>query len=86
MHPVFVKRMGFLTNKGTEVGCLSNRFMEVVDHADSTRSTGKTFGLSHFDRIASLEGWRKQHKTHLDIFGKFLQYAAELQNDVEAGS
>jgi hypothetical protein len=82
MHPVLVKGMEFLTNEGSEVGCLSSRFMEVVDHADPTRSTDKTFGLGYFDNIASLEGWSKQHKTHLDIFGRFLQYAAELQNNV----
>jgi hypothetical protein len=33
--------------------------------------------------MASLEGWSKQHKTHLDIFGRFIQYAAELQNNVQ---
>lgn len=82
MHPVLMKGMEFLTNEGSEVGCLSNRFMDVVDHADPTRPTDKTFGLGYFDSIASLEGWSKQHKTHLDIFGRFLQYAAELQNNV----
>lgn len=78
MHPVLVKGMEFLTKEGSEVGCLSNRFTEVADHADPTRSTDQTFGLGYFDNIASLEGWSKQHKTHLDIFGRFLQYAAEL--------
>lgn len=78
MHPVLVKGMEFLTNEGSVVGCLSDRFMEVVDYADPARSTDKTFGLGYFDNIASLEGWSKQHKTHLDIFGRFLQYAAEL--------
>lgn len=82
MHPVLVKGMEFLTDEGSEVGCLSNRFMDVVDHTDPTRPTDKTFGLGYFDSIASLEGWSKQHKTHLDIFGRFLQYAAELQNNV----
>jgi hypothetical protein len=82
MHTVLVKGMQFLTDEGSEVGCLSNRFMDVIDHADPTRSTDKTFGLGYFDNIASLEGWSKQHKTHLDIFGRFLQYAAELQNNV----
>lgn len=82
MHPVLVRGMEFLANEGSEVGCLSNRFMDVVDHTDPARPTDKTFGLGYFDSIASLEGWSKQHKTHLDIFGRFLQYAAELQNHV----
>ena len=82
MHPVLVKGMEFLTNEGSEVGCLSNRFMDVADHTNPARLTDKNFGLGYFDSIASLEGWGKKHKTPLDIFGRFLQYAAELQNNV----
>lgn len=51
MHPVLVKGMDFLTYKGSNVGCLSNRFMEVVDHADPTRATDKIFGLGYFDSM-----------------------------------
>jgi hypothetical protein len=42
----------------------------------------KTFGLGYFNDLASLERWSKQHKTHLDIFGRFLQYAQELGGDI----
>jgi hypothetical protein len=83
MHPVLIKGMEFLTHEGSDVGCFSNRFMEVVDIDGSSESTDKTFGLGYFDDMASLEGWSKQHKTHLDIFGRFIQYAAELQNNVQ---
>jgi len=83
MHPVLVKGMDFLTYEGSAVGCFSNLFMEVVDIDGSSESTDKTFGLGYFDDMASLEGWSKQHKTHLDIFGRFIQYAAELQNNVQ---
>jgi hypothetical protein len=64
------------------VGCLSNRFMDVIDPSDPSNATDKTFGLGYFDNLASLEGWSKQHKTHLDIFGRFGRYAGELQNNV----
>jgi hypothetical protein len=82
MHPVLIKGMEFLTHEGSAFGCFSNRFMEVVN-IDGSEPTNKTFGLGYFDDMASLEGWSKQHKTHLDIFGRFIQYAAELQNNVQ---
>lgn len=82
MHPVLIKGMDFLTHQGSDVGCLSNRFMEVVNPSDPSKPTDKTFGLGYFDDIASLEGWSKKHKTHLNIFGRFGQYAGELQNNV----
>jgi hypothetical protein len=82
MHPVLIKGMEFLTHEGSAFGCFSNRFMEVVN-IDGSEPTDKTFGLGYFDDMASLEGWSKQHKTHLDIFGRFIQYAAELQNNVQ---
>lgn len=82
MHPVLVKGMEFLTNEGNEVGCFSNRFMDVLDSNTLVADTDKTFGLGYFDDLGSLENWSKKHKTHLDIFGRFLQYAAELQNEV----
>jgi hypothetical protein len=82
MHPVLIKGMDFLRDHGEEVGCISNRFMTVVDSTNVTSSTDKTFGLGYFNDLASLEGWSKLHKTHLDIFGRFLQYAKELQGNI----
>ena len=82
MHPVLIKGMDFLRDKGEEVGCFSCRFMDVLDSDTQQPGTEKTFGLAYFDDLSSLEGWSKHHKTHLDIFGRFLQYAKELQNNV----
>ena len=82
MHPVLIKGMDFLRDQGEEVGCFSNRFMSVVSKTSSGESTDKTFGLSYFDDLASLEGWSKKHKTHLDIFGRFLEYAGELKGNI----
>jgi hypothetical protein len=56
--------------------------MDVIDPSDPSNATDKTFGLGYFDNLASLEGWSKQHKTHLDIFARFGRYAGELQNNV----
>lgn len=102
MHPVLTKGMTFLRDHGSEVGCISNRFMTCTPKNPSssiitsqnntptttttctttTTTTDRTFGLAYFDDLTSLEGWSKQHRTHLDIFARFLSYAAELQNQV----
>lgn len=86
MHPVLIKGMEFLRDQGEEVGCISCRFMDVIPKTsngdEKLDPTDKTFGLAYFDDLASLEDWSKRHKTHLDIFGRFIQYAGELQNNV----
>lgn len=82
MQPVLVKGMEFLRDDGNEVGCFSCRYMDVLDHDTLKAGIEKTFGFAYFDDLASLEGWAKQHKTHLDIFGGFLRYAQKLDNDV----
>ncbi|EMF15297.1 phenylacetaldoxime dehydratase [Sphaerulina musiva SO2202] len=108
MHPVLTKGMTFLRDHGSEVGCISNRFMTctlknpsssittphnntttttttttcTTTTTTTTTTTDRTFGLAYFDDLTSLEGWSKQHRTHLDIFARFLSYAAELQNQV----
>ncbi|TDZ49851.1 Phenylacetaldoxime dehydratase [Colletotrichum trifolii] len=82
MHPVLVKGMTFLRDRGAEVGCHSCRFMDLVDPATGKADKDRTFGLALFDDLASLEGWAKEHPTHLEIFGGFLQYAKKLENNV----
>ncbi|GAB1313481.1 hypothetical protein MFIFM68171_03691 [Madurella fahalii] len=83
MHPVLTKGMDFLRDHGDEVGCLSCRFMEIVDPATTKADNiDRTFGLAYFDDLASLERWCKEHPTHLAIFGGFHQYARKLQNNV----
>ncbi|KAK4632287.1 Phenylacetaldoxime dehydratase [Fulvia fulva] len=83
MHPVLIKGMDFLRDRGEEVGCIECRFMDVIQKDEAVASpTDKTFGLAYFDDLSSLEDWSKRHKTHLDIFGRFLQYAGELQGNV----
>ena len=86
MHPVLTKGMNFLRDEGEKVGCIECRFMDVIHKDDSNIEklgpTDRTFGLAYFDDLASLESWSKEHKTHLDIFGRFIQYAGELNNNV----
>ena len=82
MHPVLVKGMDFLRDHGEEVGCYSCRFMNVLDFTVMNTNTDRTFGLAFFDDLGSLEKWSREHQTHLNIFGRFLQYAKELDNNV----
>lgn len=82
MHPVLIKGMDFLRDQGAEIGCYSCRFMEVLDLQMIEPNTDKTFGLAFFDDLSSLEKWSREHKTHLDIFGGFLKYARELENNI----
>jgi hypothetical protein len=82
MHPTLIKGMEFLRDKGDEVGCYSNRFMEILNPGTGIHDTDKTFGLAYFDELASLEGWSKKHKTHLDIFGGFLKYTKDLNFEI----
>jgi Haem-containing dehydratase len=82
MQPVLVKGMTFLRDSGDAVGCYSCRLMDVLDPVSMKPETDRTFGLAYFDDLASLEGWSREHKTHLDIFGGFLQYVQKLDNNV----
>lgn len=82
MHPVLIEGMNFLRDHGDEVGCYSLRFMNNLDKESHSNDTDQTFGLGYFDDIANLEKWSKDHKTHLNIFGGFMQYVKRLNFDV----
>ncbi|KAF2759566.1 hypothetical protein EJ05DRAFT_302431 [Pseudovirgaria hyperparasitica] len=81
MHPVLEKGMWFLRDEGGEIGCLENRLMTVLDPEKLTTGTDKTFGLGYFDSMESLEKWSREHPTHMEIFGGFLKYVKQLDND-----
>ncbi|WP_100637595.1 phenylacetaldoxime dehydratase family protein [Marinomonas sp. ef1] len=78
MQPVLIKGMDFLRDYGIEAGCISCRFMTVLDPITGQKIE-KTFGLAHFDALSSLESWAKTHPTHVAIFGSFMKYAQALE-------
>ncbi|KAL1641936.1 hypothetical protein SLS58_005772 [Diplodia intermedia] len=82
MHPVLVRGMDFLRDEGRAIGCHSCRFVDELDPADVGRETERTFGFAFFRDMEALEKWSKSHRTHLDIFGRFLQYVKELDGDI----
>ena len=79
---LYIKMMGYLQDHGEKVRCYSCWFMDIMDPMSYTANMDKMFGLTYFDNLASLEGWSKWHKTHLDIFGGFLAYVKHLNDNV----
>ena len=78
MHPTLAKGMQYLRDNGDEVGCISCRFMDIVDPVNPQAKKDRTFGLAYFDCLGSLESWSKSHPTHIAIFGEFAKYAKKL--------
>ena len=76
VEPVLRAGMDFLRDDGLAIGCYANRYMRVVD-ADG-RDTDKSFGMSWWDDIASLERWAESHPTHVAIFGAAMKYLMKL--------
>lgn len=83
MHPVLIKGMDFLRDKGEEVGCYNCRFFDIVSSPSQPKADqDRTFGLAYLNDLASLESWCKDHCTHLAIFREFFQYARKLNNNL----
>lgn len=81
IEPVLHEGMDFLRDQGHTVGCLSCRYMQVVD-PESNVLAEKTFGLAHFADMAALEFWAKNHPTHVAIFGGFMRYVKDLDFNI----
>ncbi|MGE9552073.1 phenylacetaldoxime dehydratase family protein [Erwinia amylovora] len=81
IEPVLHQGMNFLSDQGQDIGCLSCRYMQVLDPS-SYALTEKTCGLAHFIDMAALELWAKSHPTHVAIFGGFMRYVKELNFNV----
>lgn len=72
VEPVLRAGMDFLRYEGRSVGCYSNRYLTVLD--DTGATTRRTFGMSWWDDLASLEAWAKSHPTHVRIFGAAMRH------------
>ena len=80
LQPPLLAGMRFLHEEGRTIGCLSSRFLTVLD--EQGREAEKTFGLLYFDSLASLEAWAKRHPTHLAIFGSFQKYVRQMNSQI----
>lgn len=76
VEPVLRAGMEFLANQGNEVGCLSNRYVRVLD--SNGHETDKSYGMSYWRSLGDLERWAESHPTHVAIFGAAMQYLSHL--------
>ena len=76
VEPVLRAGMDFLTKRGSEVGCLSNRYVRVLDAQG--RETDKSYGMGYWRSLGDLERWAESHPTHVAIFGAAMQYLSHL--------
>ncbi|MEJ7686971.1 MAG: phenylacetaldoxime dehydratase family protein [Variovorax sp.] len=77
MEPVLREGMDFLRDRGTAIGCYSNRYMTHLDA--SGKPIEKTFGLSLWRSLGDMERWSESHPTHVAIFGTFMRIVQELE-------
>ena len=79
--PTLVSGMNYLRDEGASVGCLSCRYMTVLDREG--HPVEETFGLAYFDDLSNLEKWAKTHSSHSLIYKRFLNYVKELDFKID---
>jgi aldoxime dehydratase len=72
VEPVFRVGMDFLRDKGMEVDCFANRYLNIID--SSGKPIEKSFGMSWWKSIDALERWAEVHPTHVAIFAAAMKY------------
>jgi aldoxime dehydratase len=75
VEPVLRAGMEFLRDEGRGIGCLSNRYLTVVEKGEAV---DRTFGLSWWRSLDALERWAESHPTHVAIFGAAMRYLSTL--------
>jgi aldoxime dehydratase len=76
VEPVLREGMEFLRDQGLAIGCFANRYMTVLD--GDGRPTEKSYGMSWWKSLATLERWAESHPTHVRIFGAAMKYLSTL--------
>lgn len=79
VEPSLVAGMDFLRDEGASIGCYDNRFMTVLD--EGGKPTSRTFGLSWWRDLGSLEDWASSHPTHVQIFGVAMRHLSSFGPD-----
>lgn len=77
MEPTLRSGMDFLRDQGREVGCYSNRYVQLIGR-DGTR-LDKSFVVGHWHSMERLERWAESHPSHLRIFVTFMGVVANFQ-------
>jgi len=76
VEPVLRAGMDFLRDDGLAIGCFFNRYVQVLDPEGGP--TDRSYGLSWWSSLASLERWAESHPTHVAIFGAAMKYLSTL--------
>jgi aldoxime dehydratase len=79
VEPILRRGMEFLRDSGLPIGCYVNRYVQIVD-ADFA-PTEKSYAVSWWVDMASLEAWAKSHPTHVAIFGSFMEHMSRFDQD-----
>ena len=76
VEPTFREGMDFLSDRGGEVGCLTNRYLTLVD--DAFAPLEESYGLSWWRSLELMERWSESHPTHVAIFATFMRMVNDL--------
>lgn len=76
VEPVLREGMDCLRDHGLSVGCLSNRYLTVVD--DNFSPLEQSYGLSWWRSLEHMERWAESHPTHIAIFGTFMRMVQRM--------
>jgi aldoxime dehydratase len=81
MEPILRKGMMFLRDHGRGIGCYANRY---VQHIDATAGLiEKSFGISFWRSLDTMEKWAEFHPTHEAIFGTFMGIVGALDANLK---
>lgn len=75
VEPILRAGMDFLRDDGLPIGCYANRYMNVVTQDGAPIE--KSYGMSWWNSLSSLERWAESHPTHLKIFGVAMKYLSK---------
>jgi aldoxime dehydratase len=76
VEPVLQAGMDFLRDDGLSIGCVANRYLQIID--DDGNAQEKTFGMSWWRSLQDLETWSEAHPTHLAIFRTAMKYLSTM--------
>ena len=81
MEPILRKGMTFLRDNGRGIGCYANRYARLIDPARGP--IDKSFGLSFWRSLETMEKWAEYHPTHEAIFSTFMGIVGTLDADLK---
>lgn len=75
VEPTLRAGMEFLRDEGRKIGCYANRYLRVLENGVPV---DKSFGMSWWRSLDTLERWSESHPTHVAIFGAAMRYLTRI--------